>query len=312
LLASRRTSLSKKADVDDDAGVFSEFESPEESASRRALGILGLTGGGGLLIGALLKLLRSGMPLPYETPTEEALPGRFIMQLPFKQIEQEPGRQRGRALAKKSEDQKKEAFSLSDIPLVGETLSGAWRGAKETAQDVWGRAMEVSEPRHVPWFLPLMALLGPAAVYGGYRGTDWLADALRNRSIDEELKKAKREYEEALASQYQAGKQASIAEAVDGLALAHATGEFSRMEKSAVTSDIDTELAQATDSVSGIGRTGINIYLMLAALLAAGAHFGTKGYVEKQDPQRARFEALQQLIRRQQIGRAPAFTFETS
>jgi len=70
----------------------------------------------------------------------------------------------------------------------------------------------------MPWVLPAMVGGGAASAFGGWKLMDYILDRQRRKALDDEVARAKKEFNDALLSQYDNPKQASIlSKELDGL-----------------------------------------------------------------------------------------------
>jgi len=129
----------------------------------------------------------------------------------------------------------------------------------------------------VPWAIPAAVGAGAAGAYGGWKGIDALLEQRRKGELDDELEKAKREYEEALSG------ETKLAEDLDEL--------YDEVEKQAVSP------SDAAGTATGL----YGVYGGAAALLAAIAAY----QYGKKRQRRSLLEAAQEKRRRSRFARQP-------
>lgn len=140
-----------------------------------------------------------------------------------------------------------------------------WLSGKDEP-DIWNK----------PWVAPAATAAVGAGLYGGYKGVTGLLELRRKSDREKELDDAKKEYRDALMSQYAAGGKYAAAPSP----LAAALDELAGMSKEA------------------IGAGGVaGGYLAMAGLLAGGAGLGTYAYVKSHAPESRLAKAIQQRER---------------
>lgn len=141
-----------------------------------------------------------------------------------------------------------------------------------------GLTRVTSDPSTLPMHYPSMALAAPSSFLEGYQTADKEVQTKRKTEMDQKLEAAKKEFEDALQSEYTAGrnKSASAGEFIDGLAqtfVKSGAGELNRV---------------------------LGAYLAAAGLLGVGSHLAAKSFVEKRDPRYQKLKAMREVIKHRQ------------
>lgn len=142
----------------------------------------------------------------------------------------------------------------------------------------WLRGDTHNSPVDVPWAMPAMALAAGGGLYGGHALSRWALKKRRKGELDEELEKAKREYEEAMMAQYDPAKIHKLA----------AVNPAERLDKA-----FETFAKRAGAVNEGLGM-GTGAYLTLAALLAGGVGTASYGHFRSRAKSKMLADALKQ------------------
>lgn len=165
----------------------------------------------------------------------------------------------------------------SKLKSVGGHISGLYDFAKgEWTSDLMSK----------PWFMPAAVGAAGLGIYGGYKGVQGALNWRHKADRRNELDAARKEYRDALVSQYGTTKVASD----NGLA-----------------KELD-ELAQekvAAGTLANYAGAATGGYLTLAGLLAAGAGVGTYAYTKSNAPENRLAKAIQQRERLRWASRPP-------
>lgn len=124
----------------------------------------------------------------------------------------------------------------------------------------WLRGDTSNSVAGMPWFLPAALGTGVAGLAGGRSLTRWILKKRRKADLDAEIEKAKKEYEDAMMSQYDPGKIHKLASEGHPIAISPAD----RLDKA--VESFSKRAGQVNDALG----TGVGGYLALAALLAGG------------------------------------------
>lgn len=117
------------------------------------------------------------------------------------------------------------------VPYPGRERLATKRKQKSASIGGLLRGEGAASRSEIPWFAPAALLTGVGSVAGGWKGMDMLLDSQRKARQRDELERAKKDYEEALLSQYD---QKSAAERTPGEQLGDALDElFDSLEKNA-------------------------------------------------------------------------------
>ena len=177
-------------------------------------------------------------------------------------------------------------------PKTAGILSPFLNPMREMAEDVGAEAAHsldeaktkatrvTSDPSTLPSFYPSAAMAVPRNFTAGYRAADKALDEERARKLDDEVESSRLEFEKALQEEYAGSRAKTAGELIDGLAQRHLTKEG------------EGELNQA-----------LGAYLALASLMGTGTHEFTRRWVEKRDPKRQEFKALQDAVKRRMQSR---------
>lgn len=147
-------------------------------------------------------------------------------------------------------------------------------------------ADSVGNPINAPLMYPMSLGASAAGIGAGWKLTDWLMDRRRTAQTDEDLNKAKQDFQAALIAQAQASrvKRAAhdepISDKLDRL--------YDLFEKRAAN---DSNLM---DWVAG----PVGMYQMAAGTLAAGAGYGTYQWARNRSQSKLLQKALQERARR--------------
>jgi hypothetical protein len=149
------------------------------------------------------------------------------------------------------------------------------------------KTAEEPRPR---WFWPGLMLGTPAAVYGGWAGTSRLLKAYRKRRVRQDLEQAKKEFEDAMASEQQLKFSADLTTLAD----AWVSGELDEdLEKS----------AQVGTMLKALGP-GAYTAMSLLGLLGLGAGWKLMG----ENPEEERIRAYREAARRRRMSRPLSLT----
>jgi hypothetical protein len=160
-------------------------------------------------------------------------------------------------------------------------------------------------PYDVPWAW-LLPLAGAGTAYGGYKLVDWLLDKSRRSEMDAELEAAKQKYEEALATQYTAGRK----HAADGSLAADLDKLYDKFEKQAGIGKFIADTADfVTGGHGGALTGGYGLYATGTGLLAALATYKA---MQKQQKRKTLEEAYKVMQRRQWAARPPELVAEVT
>lgn len=168
-------------------------------------------------------------------------------------------------------------------PIVGKEPGGPGRGfggwlAGDTHDSRW----------LMPWFPPVALVGTGAALYGGWKLTDWIADKLKKREEEQDLQSAREDYRLALLEPHmrRLGKTSAY-EALDSLSDKFVE-EANGMDKAALPNWLNNTLG---------GTTGG--YLALATILAGLTGSLTYNIAAGKDPQKKIKEMLEdELVNR--------------
>jgi hypothetical protein len=182
------------------------------------------------------------------------------------------------------------ALDLTGIPGLMSRMTD--RAMIETARkldEMKTRATQVTEhPTTLPWFLPAAAMSVPASYSKGFKDVDEAIEAQTMARLDEQIEAARKDFEQSLQDEY-AASRAKISSSDPGT-----PGEF-----------IDGLAHLHVKSAQGELNQLLGAYLALAALAGGATHKTVREWVESRDPQRQRFNALQQAIKRRMIRQPP-------
>lgn len=149
--------------------------------------------------------------------------------------------------------------------------------AGDNATDAWS----------IPWMAPSAVLGGGAALYGGYKLTDWLLNKRRKTDTENELDDAKKKYRNALYAQYTP----------------------SQLEKT--SNDIGAGLAALSDKyikeahLSNLAGKALGGYGVLAGTLALGTGLATYNYMKSRSPEERIKKILRQRAQERFLRRPP-------
>jgi hypothetical protein len=140
------------------------------------------------------------------------------------------------------------------------------------------------------WYWPLLIGGGGLGAYGGWKGVDALLDQRRKGEIDDEVADARREFEEALSSQYKRGSDSKLGIALDEL--------HDKMQKM-------SEDASFIERVGGPNAKGYmtgaySTYAIPSALLS---YLFVKGMADKRSRRSVLDKAIQQRALKHQRAR---------
>ena len=159
----------------------------------------------------------------------------------------------------------------ADAPQESPGLfSGRWLGGESHMK-----------PTAMPWFLPAVTLGSLGGLAGGASLVSWLAKRRRKAEEKADVAAAKKEYEEAMMSQYSpmnthrllAPKEASSLDQI-----------FDRCEKAGAT--------KRAGGINDLLGTGTGAYLTLASLLGLGTGYGTYKYLQSRSKSKQLEQAL--------------------
>lgn len=148
-----------------------------------------------------------------------------------------------------------------------------------------------SDPSTHPAYYPALALGVPKAFSTGYQEADKEVQEKTKRQVDAELARAKKEFEEALAGEFDQRKiegaaEPKVAAIIDGIAQVHvkkAEGELNQLA---------------------------NVYLGLATLLGSGAYSVGHHWAEKRDKSVQELKAMREYLRRRAYVHPPVVIAE--
>jgi hypothetical protein len=272
-------------------------------------------GGGALAFGAALRMLRAigetarHKELLKEFDPRSAQTANVAIPMP-KKASEEKSAIIGPLLAGA-------ALGPSVLRMLGETAGGAWRGTKETVRKGFEHLTEpTGSPATSPWGIPLITLAGLASVYGGYQLTDSLISKLRESRRSREMGKARKEFEDALRSQFAESEETehagiSVAAAVDGLAQAYVSGELQEQLSALVKASAEEPAAEGgLPFTRGLGNVGLGTYLTFMALLAAAGGLGGYHFIKSREVPRKKYEAAKEFMLRRQLGEPATVSVE--
>jgi hypothetical protein len=312
-------------------GALSKVTPTAKQESRRnALKWLAITGVGAAGIGALLRAMKAG----HENRRRE----RLIEDIdPYAGM---PGREITIPLPHTAKTASaKEAGILGPAVITAATAPAAARAVGSSAGGIWeslkrkvGKGYEhlfapTGSPWDDPWFLPAAIGTGLGAGYLGYSKLDKLLEARREARAEREMSKARKEFEDALRSQYmqselleQAGKgrpklsdsgeggfkfASAMGRVADAFAQAHVSGEleeqFASMEKSAQGVPEQPQ-GFGWHSLKGSGRKALGAYLAALALLTAAGAGAGYSFVKGRETKRRKHDIARDIMRRRGAG----------
>lgn len=181
-------------------------------------------------------------------------------------------------------------LASKEAGILGALLDPIRNGAEELRLDVQHGAKQklneltatTSDPKTLPWYYPAAALTVPSAFSEGYQRADDDVDTRMHADLDKRVAILKKQFEEALKSEYHEAKGTKVASAgelIDGLAKSH-------------VKQAEGEMNQAT-----------GLYLALAALLGQGAYHVGRSWTEKNDPRRQKLKAVEDMVKQRARGR---------
>lgn len=150
----------------------------------------------------------------------------------------------------------------------------------------------------VPWAAPAAVTAGITATIGGYHAMNALANSRRKKHRQQGISDAKREFEDALMSQYQTPGQKAAGEKSAGTRLGECLD--------AIHSDLQ-EMRKSADVSDTLG-TGLGVYGALAAPVA----LGVGALVYDKSKKRQRRALLDKAVRERAISRSDASPVELS
>ena len=314
--------------------ALSKHAPTAESESRRnALKWTALAALGGTGIGALLSLLRTGRESTSRRKLYEdidpyaGMPGREIT-IPLPHAKKGSAKEAGVLLPA--------AVTAATVPAVarsfGTDVGGMWEKAKGGVQRGFEHLFSpTGSPFDNPWFMPaaIAALFGGG--YLGYSQLNKVLEKMRERRSSRQIEQARKEFEEALRTQYREselseqaakGKRSTggseggfkfsaagmIGFAADALAQSHVAGELSEqldsLEKSAQE--------MGGDWTKGLGRKALGVYLATMALLATAGGAAGYHFVKSREPARRKHEAAKEILRRRALAAPPTVSVESA
>ena len=153
-------------------------------------------------------------------------------------------------------------------------------------------------PMGLDYFAPGMLLGAPLAAYGGWKGVDALMNRKRKKKMEEELSKAKDDYENALLGSYKSAALESLDSSFDGYTKMAFDGD-----QSILTSILDTISPNLYGGAKGLGAA----YTLAMAPL--GYHIVNK--VMKKNSKRMLLQKAVQERARRQAKQQPAVIYAT-
>jgi hypothetical protein len=221
------------------------------------------------------------------------------------------------------------------LRAAGSSIGGAWQGAKRGVSRGFEHLFSsTGSALDNPWFLAGAIAAGLGGGYLGYSQLDKYLEARREGRAQREIDKARKEFEDALRSQYReselleqtskgrrgtttpsgsfkfsaAGMMGVVA---DAFAQAHVNGEleehFTSIEKQAAEG--------AGDDIfqwKGAGRKSLGVYLAALALLTAAGAYGGYSFVKSREKPRIKHELAKEYLRRRTLATPPSVTVETA
>ena len=174
---------------------------------------------------------------------------------------------------------------------------------KYAGRDLAGWAKEAQNPPVKPpakslattkgglgYYWPLLIGGGALGAYGGWTGVDALLDQRRKGEIDDEVEDARREFEEALSSQYKRGSDSKLGVALDDL--------HSKMQKMGQGPPLTERLFGP--NAKGYATGAYSTYAIPSALLS---YLFVKGMADKRSRRNILEKARQQRALKQQKAR---------
>lgn len=175
-----------------------------------------------------------------------------------------------------------------------------------------------------PWVIPAITATVAASGLLGYKVLDRMLENRRESRATRDMTRAKREFENALRSQYreselaeQAGVKTSAditaGIVVDALAQAHASGELAAqlatLQKQAAIPGSEDE-GTLSKWTRGAGGTGTGMYLTLLALLGTLGAAGGYSFVKSREEPRKKYEVARDVLRRRLLSQPAKVTVE--
>ncbi len=145
----------------------------------------------------------------------------------------------------------------------------------------WFMGKGTSQKTEMPWYPPAITLAGIGSVAGGAGLVSWLANKRRKAQQKAEADDAKREFEEAMLSQYDPTKTHRLLSPKVAGDTASLDGIFDRCKAAG--------LGKKAEGLLG-GLTGG--YLTLASLLGLGTGYGTYNYLQDRSKSKRLEQAL--------------------
>jgi hypothetical protein len=170
-----------------------------------------------------------------------------------------------------------------------------------------------------PAAMPAVGLSSLGGLLGGYYGSEWLMEKLRKKETDDELEAARREFEDAIQASFTKRKKAASApeqcgaeidELYDMYKEAEGPSTWDWVENKAKGVQDATRLWEGGPSLAAPGFWG-GTALAGGGLLWALIHNMSKKHFEKEDPERLKLKALEQLQRMRYATSPPSITFES-
>ena len=121
-------------------------------------------------------------------------------------------------------DKKKKKVIDAHAPVPVEVpvrLKASTTNADMVVPDLWPRSAisfdgrGATRPSDIAWYYPLLAASALGGAYAGHKGTDMLLDRRRAKSVDSDLERAKKKYEQSL----QASARTKLSSAMEKLAI---------------------------------------------------------------------------------------------
>jgi hypothetical protein len=166
---------------------------------------------------------------------------------------------------------KKEIGNLDKFSSVKAAGLFSWLGDGKETVDLFDAS---------PYTLPLALLAAGGGLYGGYKGTDYLYNILKNKEQSSELSDAEKEQRELLKRRYDLVKMQSEQKAIDSA--------FERYIKS-------KEAPKDNVKEAGLGTLG-GVGLTLGGLLWAISHNKMRKYMASDNQEKQRYEKLKNKL----------------
>ena len=213
-------------------------------------------------------------------------PGPSVLPIP---VEEEPAQRRQplapRGLLTKLAADINQHIKSANKGLVDQFIDTASAFVPQSLVGPPTIANSVGNPLNAPLMYPMSVGAAAAGIGGGWKLTDWLMDKRRTAQTEEELHKAKQDFQAALIAQAQAsrvkraGDEETTGDKLDRL--------FDLLEKRAGSENMMDYVAWP-----------VGLYQLAAGTLAAGAGYGTYQWARNRSQSKLLQKALQERARR--------------